>query len=364
MSKGVPMDNSNGILLSICIPTYNRESYLLKLLNSLVYEFSLLDSKGKEEIEICISDNSSDDNTQKIVMNFSSDLPIKYNRKKSKVSGGRNLLSVFKMAYGKYVWIVGDDDIVINDSILYLQKLIKKTMCDTYHVKVLHNKHNKKSVYFNWLKDETIISNRQEYELFIKKDQLYGTGFIGSNIFNNRSVDINDVEEMSQDSFWPNQFLLMYQMSSVDCAYITKPLLIQIEDDKKLFWKPESWIIVRFDKVKMLSILLVKNIIDRDFAVYLVFRYIFSMREFKDIFVALINTNGKLDLYKEEIKKYLLNNNSEYKTLVRCKLVLIYIISSIVFRPFIKLLSFIYSDLIVRNKNKEVCSDGNSRFSA
>ncbi len=58
------------IILSICIPTYNREEILSKTLKHIV-------QRPNKEIEIIVSDNVSSDNTMICVKNIN-DPRIKY----------------------------------------------------------------------------------------------------------------------------------------------------------------------------------------------------------------------------------------------------------------------------------------------
>lgn len=53
-------------LVSICIPTYNRVSYLKKCLDSLVCQPEFL----RGEVEIVVSDNCSTDHTEKVVQSY------------------------------------------------------------------------------------------------------------------------------------------------------------------------------------------------------------------------------------------------------------------------------------------------------
>lgn len=73
-------------LVSICIPTYNRESYLKKCLDSLVYQPEFL----KGDVEIVISDNCSTDHTRELVQRYKEKYSnIQYHRNKRNI-GDKN----------------------------------------------------------------------------------------------------------------------------------------------------------------------------------------------------------------------------------------------------------------------------------
>lgn len=99
--------------LSICIPTYNRAKYLPALLDSIVSQVN-----EKNILEVCISDNGSEDNTYQIVEKYQKQYKyIRYFRWQQNVGYGRNCLKVVEIAKGDYCWIVGSDDVLVGDAI-------------------------------------------------------------------------------------------------------------------------------------------------------------------------------------------------------------------------------------------------------
>lgn len=75
------------MLLSICIPTYNRPKHLLNCLNSLTLQ-------SYKNFEVCISDNASASNIKKLIKPFKKKLNIKFNRNKKNLGFALNLLKV------------------------------------------------------------------------------------------------------------------------------------------------------------------------------------------------------------------------------------------------------------------------------
>ena len=96
------MDN----LVSICIPTYNGEKYILEALSSV-------NSQTYKNIEIIISDDNSNDNTLKIVNDFIdiSKFPIKIVHHKPNGIGA-NWNNSLKYASGEFIKFLFQDDIL------------------------------------------------------------------------------------------------------------------------------------------------------------------------------------------------------------------------------------------------------------
>ena len=112
---------TNKPLLSICIPTYNRSQYLRKALVSI----ASCEGLNYSEIEICVSDNNSTDATTDVVKEFSEDLRIKYFCQEKNLGFGMNFIKVVSMATGEFVWMIGDDDLLMTDSISKVVKMIE-----------------------------------------------------------------------------------------------------------------------------------------------------------------------------------------------------------------------------------------------
>jgi glycosyltransferase involved in cell wall biosynthesis len=103
------------ILLSICIPTYNRAVYLDQLLVSIASGIKDFESI----IEVVISDNAGTDNTRDVVSKYAATIPnLKYLRQETALlPPEKNFYFLGSNASGKYVWLIGDDDCVSSNGI-------------------------------------------------------------------------------------------------------------------------------------------------------------------------------------------------------------------------------------------------------
>ncbi|PLZ98392.1 glycosyl transferase [Fischerella thermalis CCMEE 5268] len=100
-------------LVSIITPTYNRPDYLKQALKSAI-------SQTYQNIEIIVSDNCSPENPQAIVESFN-DPRIRFSRNETNLGMLPNTIKAFKMARGKYVAALLDDDLWEED---FLAKLV------------------------------------------------------------------------------------------------------------------------------------------------------------------------------------------------------------------------------------------------
>ncbi len=110
-------------LLSICIPTYNRSSYLRNTLDSIVKQDGF-----SEEVEIVISDNASTDRTPDVAKEYTDKYSnIHYFRNQENIRD-QNFPTVLSEAQGVFRKL-NNDTLLFNDgSVKYLLKLIKENM--------------------------------------------------------------------------------------------------------------------------------------------------------------------------------------------------------------------------------------------
>jgi glycosyltransferase involved in cell wall biosynthesis len=106
--------------LSICIPTYNRANQLTNCLESI----ALNENHSLIEYEVCVSDNFSDDNTEEVVKSFENKIPISYVKNERNIGRVRNYLQVVSIAKGDFIWLLGDDDLLLPNALIELDRLM------------------------------------------------------------------------------------------------------------------------------------------------------------------------------------------------------------------------------------------------
>src|SRR5438034_8496188 len=98
---------------SICIPQYNRTSFLLEVCKSLAaHSFKIF--------EICISDDCSTDGRADELISFlrQANLSFRYKRLESNQRYDANLRASIDLASGKYCFLLGNDDALASSTIL------------------------------------------------------------------------------------------------------------------------------------------------------------------------------------------------------------------------------------------------------
>jgi glycosyltransferase involved in cell wall biosynthesis len=93
------------------------------------------------KFQVCVSDNHSTDDTENVVRNAQSSIDIKYQKNEINIGMSRNFLKVVSMADSDFVWMIGDDDLILPNSISRIHKIfIEHPSVDFIYVNSFHLK--------------------------------------------------------------------------------------------------------------------------------------------------------------------------------------------------------------------------------
>lgn len=210
---------------SICIPQYNRTSFLLESLKAM-------EQQTFKDFEVCISDDCSNDGRENQIIEFlkNSTLSYVYKRQESNLRYDGNTRESIGLANGKYCFLQGNDDCLAAKSTLEdLNKTIEE---------------------YNY--PEVIITNFEDYESGAvtkraTKTRIIGTGpEVAANQFRNLSfvsgllLTTVEAQSIATDK-WDG--LEMYQMyiisriiasggSALALNYVTVRKDIQIDNEE------------------------------------------------------------------------------------------------------------------------------------
>lgn len=174
-------------LLAICIPTFNRASYLDLCLSQICKQLIGFE----DEIEIIISDNCSNDNTEQVIFKYATKYKlIKYFKQVENIGADRNIVTVVEKSSADYFWVFGDDDILLDDK---LKIIISFLRTKVYNIVYLNN------YWFsnNFLEKPKNKSDKIETLIyldgiaFLKKINIYATFLTSSIIKSSVLLKIN-----------------------------------------------------------------------------------------------------------------------------------------------------------------------------
>jgi glycosyltransferase involved in cell wall biosynthesis len=110
--------------LSICIPSYNRNAAIIKLIKNLLEQLNFYESN----LKIIILDNFSPQpyekdlrKDQKILSAFNAGI-LKIYRNNYNIGMSANFLKAFELSKSKWLWIVSDDDVILPGAIKVISK--------------------------------------------------------------------------------------------------------------------------------------------------------------------------------------------------------------------------------------------------
>jgi len=89
--------------ISICIPAYKRVHYLRRLLDSIGFQ-------SYKNFEVVITDDSPDDQVEKLVHSYLQTLPVKYFRNEKSLGTPENWNEAIRKSSGDWIKIMHDDD--------------------------------------------------------------------------------------------------------------------------------------------------------------------------------------------------------------------------------------------------------------
>ncbi|MCX4159952.1 MULTISPECIES: glycosyltransferase family 2 protein [Paraburkholderia] len=110
-------------LLTIAIPTFNRAAYVELCLRQFLPDLDLLDDGS---VEIVVSDNCSSDHTAATVEAIRQQgLNIRSIRNEQNIGSDANIAQCFNVAQGRYVQILGDDDLYLPGKLRQVVDLLR-----------------------------------------------------------------------------------------------------------------------------------------------------------------------------------------------------------------------------------------------
>ena len=287
-------------LISICIPTFSRQSFLKNILTQLIELVEIYDLN----IEVCVSDNCSTDNTWEFLKEISENRNyIKLKSHDRNIGGNRNLIDITSMATSNWILVIGDDDMIIREGLIKLIEFLPKL--EQFDYVLLNTK----------LDDETNLLNLRNgpQDISSLKRSLVRSineyGFCGSHLMTSdvaKEMRIRNYEDLRT---WPSFGTFIYSTFHLDkkIYFFETPVVWQDANGQAMTWQPNHWLRLM---VRMLNVFLINlnNYSDDSFRINVIKNNISSTLFFKSFYRSLIYLKkDTLDTLKSEEYKNLIS---------------------------------------------------------
>jgi len=114
------------------IPTWNRAKKLEICIREMARQ--IIEVGKEEEIGIFVSDNCSNDHTPRVLAKLKKEYPfLEYTRLSTHKAGIVNFVNLYKNASGEYLWVFGDDDILLKDGLKMVWQVLNSKEASLIH---------------------------------------------------------------------------------------------------------------------------------------------------------------------------------------------------------------------------------------
>lgn len=310
-------------VISICIPTFNRSNCLENLLKNLAG----IKAKHGFDVEICISNNQSTDNTGIIIERWRVILNLIIKTQLKNVGGSQNAIEVTKMAQGKWILIIGDDDEIIPDNFDQLLIFLRSKVKDCEWVLLgVADSSGRESL----LGDvSTGDYDAQSFRKLLLKKGLYRFGFIGMHLFPARLKPIFFGLTSEESQPWAHIALLLRQLQFGDFKVYNDPVVCQAPNGLQLFFSSGDWMKASLRKLDIVAG--VSGFVDDWYWYYqvLILREIYSWGSIKSLIFWKIfePSDFNKSAFKEFVSRYKLLKSLKILTIGHLIILLVFLAS-------------------------------------
>jgi len=201
-------------LLTISIPTYCRPEYLVECLDALLISSRSLSKSDLAQIEVCVFDNSEDDDRSRLVCESNRYTPLNllYKKNMDNIGSDKNILQSLLAPKSRYVAIMSDDDFVETKYFSHILRTINDFDPDIIFLKA-YGLTGKNDLIrpLNFSKNKIFTS-----PIPLLFDRLIQVGFVSTAVYRRDKID----DSVVQDSVGTNLvqvgacFSVMANMSS------------------------------------------------------------------------------------------------------------------------------------------------------
>jgi glycosyltransferase involved in cell wall biosynthesis len=215
--------NDRGVRLSICIATFNRSKLLRKTLDSLVYQILQIE---EETVEVVVGDNCSSDATEQIGRQYAGKYAfIRYLRNDRNIGAERNYYSVVRHASGDFVWMLSDDDFILEGAVVRILRVIQQRPDISYifvNYRLWSESDHAVCGGSNCVADhDQAVPSGDDFHLLVR----YANSFIASGVCRRTSwIAAMDARRLA--SYWPQLHIANEIVQREKSFIVAEPLLL------------------------------------------------------------------------------------------------------------------------------------------
>jgi glycosyltransferase involved in cell wall biosynthesis len=202
-------------LLSVYIPAYNHGKIIEDNLNFIAQEIRKISANN--DIEIAISDNASNDDTEQKIKNFiqkNNDLIVCYSRNTENIGGIRNIMNLWNKTTGRYVVMIGDDCFA-KSGLVNIYSSVKENI----HADLIILKNNNYTD-FEYIKNANLTQTIKHFKKlqyignFVLKRSCFGLDF------KNCAIDFNNA--------YPHLIMIMEKIAAAKTTVDTRFIAVNV----------------------------------------------------------------------------------------------------------------------------------------
>jgi glycosyltransferase involved in cell wall biosynthesis len=237
-----PTTGSSEPLLAICVPTFNRAASLRNLFLSL----GAVKARFGDEIEICISNNGSRDETREVVEAFAREYAVEVQHQKLNIGGTLNIIAVAGQMRARWGIWCGDDDEIDADAISLILTQLRKLAPNTWVLvgRAQYMRHFAQGDF-----------DAAAFRRAVLLSGLDPLGFMGVHVFPRSAVPTLKALRIVDAQPWPHVAALLRHIirSGTNVRIVPETAIMQANGGVVLFWRAGDLARLHLSKLRLLG---------------------------------------------------------------------------------------------------------------
>ena len=241
------MPGSGKPLLAICVPTFNRASSLRNLFRSLGF----VKARFGDEVEICVSNNGSTDDTRDVVEAFAGVHAVVVQHQASNIGGTLNIIAVAGQMRASWGIWCGDDDEIDAEAIGRILARLRTTAPQTWLLVDCADLEGR-GQYLRHFKEGNYSA--AAFRGAVLRRGLNPFGFMGVHVFPCSAVPLLQTLQILEAQPWPHMAGLLRHViqPGMRVQILRETPILQAKGGAFLFWSAGDLARITLSKVRIL----------------------------------------------------------------------------------------------------------------